>query len=244
MMSNWFVRPTKALPYRLRLFCFPFAAGASATYRQWPKGLPPHVEVIGVELPGRGARLKDKPFCQMRPLIEALSDAIMPLLDLNHAFFGHSMGAMISFELARELRLRGAPQLRHLFVSGRRAPQIPDTRPVTYNLPDPELKARLQELNGTPPEVLDHAELMELMLPIIRADFEIVQTYEFTAGEPLQCPITAFGGVDDTEAQPGDLQPWKNQTRDKFELRMLPGDHFFLRSFEGRLLEMLSRSLA
>ena len=243
MMSPWFVRPAKASPYRLRLFCFPFAAGASANYRHWPRRLPPDIEVIAVELPGRGARIKDKPFLRMRPLIQALLEPILPLLDLNYAFFGHSMGALIAFELARELRHHGAPEPVHLFVSGRQAPQIPDAHRVTYNLPDTELIAHLQELNGTPPEVLAHAELMDMMLPIIRADFELVQTYEYTPGPPLRCPITAFGGLSDIDAQPPHLEPWKDQTTGRFQLRMLPGDHFFVRSSEGQLLEMLSRDL-
>jgi len=243
-MSPWFARPGKASRYGLRLFCFPFAGGASANYRHWPGRLPPHVEVVAVELPGRGARIKDKPYLRMRPLIENLAEAISPLLDLNYAFFGHSMGAMISFELARELRHRGAAEPGRLFVAGRQAPQIPDTDPITYNLPDPELISHLQDLNGTPPEVLAHTELMEMMLPIIRADFELVQTYEFREGQPLRCPITAFGGIDDIEAQPIHLEPWKDQTTGSFQLQMLPGDHFFVRSAERQLLELLSRALA
>jgi medium-chain acyl-[acyl-carrier-protein] hydrolase len=243
MISPWFVRPTKASPYRQRLFCFPFAAGASANYRNWPRRLPHDIEVIAIELPGRGARIRDKPILRMRPLIQALIEPILPLLDLNYAFFGHSMGAMISFELVRELRHRGAPEPGHLFVSGWQAPQIPDADRVTYTLPDAELIAELKELNGTPPEVLAHTELMEMMLPIIRADFELVQTYEYTPGLPLRCPITAFGGLNDIEVQPAQLEPWKDQTTGRFQLRMLPGDHFFVRSSEGQLLEMLSREL-
>jgi len=172
-----------------------------------------------------------------------LTETLGPLLDVDYAFFGHSMGAMIAFELARELRRRGAGEPRHLFASGRRAPQIPNTDPVTYNLPDAQLIADLQKLNGTPPEVLEHEELMQFILPLIRADFELVQTYEYMPDEPLQCPITAYGGIDDLEVPPDKLKPWKEQTQSTFEFLMLAGDHFFLRTSQNELVNLVDKAL-
>src|ERR1051325_10798789 len=184
----------------MRLFCFPYAGGSSLIYRQWHESLPYDVEVCLVQLTGRGSRLMETPYKRVGPLVEAVAGAIQPLLDRPFAFFGHSMGAIICFELARHLRRqRPDTQPAYLFVSGRRAPQFPDTDRVTYDLPEPELIAELRRLHGTPQEVLEHPELMRLMLPLLRADFELVQTYEYTPEPPLGCPIAVFGGLQDYE---------------------------------------------
>lgn len=196
-----------------------------------------------MELPGRGKRLIEPPICSMPAMIEALTPVILPLLDMKFALFGHSMGAIMAFELARELRRRNAPQPEALFVSGRQAPQVPDERPVTYNLSDDEFRAELLRLNGTPVEVLEHAELMDLMLPLLRADFELVQTYQYSDDTPLTCPIAVYGGLQDLDVTRENLLPWKQQTDAQFSLHMLPGDHFFLRSASRILLELLGQEL-
>jgi medium-chain acyl-[acyl-carrier-protein] hydrolase len=128
-------------------------------------------------------------------------------------------------------------------ASGRRAPHVPDTDPVTYNLPHDEFIEELRRINGTPSEVLEHAELMELMLPLLRADFQLVQTYEYIEGDPLRCPIFAYGGSQDDEETRELMSKWKEQTESRFKLHMLPGDHFFLRSSQSLLLELLVRDL-
>lgn len=183
------------------------------------------------------------PIRRLPLLIEALMPVMIGLLDTKFAFFGHSMGAMIAFELARELRRRKMPQPAHLLVSGRRAPNMPKTDPVTYNLPEDEFRAELLRLNGTPTEVLEHAELMSLLLPLLRADFELVQTYEYADDAPLSCPIAVYGGLEDHEVPREALLPWKQQTEARFSLQLLPGDHFFLRSASRHLLQLLEREL-
>ena len=227
----------------LRLFCFPYAGGRNLIFRGWQEGLPAAVEVCPVELPGRGRRLREPPFTKLTTLVEATAEAILPLLDKPFAFFGHSMGAMISFELARRLRREHAPTPVHLFVSGRRAPHIPDTDPPTYDLPEPEFLDELRRLNGTPQEVLEHAELIQLMMPLLRADFEVVQTYRYTPGPPLDCPITAFGGLHDVEVPREYLEAWRDYTAAGFTLRMMPGDHFFLHTAQRLLLQVLAQEL-
>jgi len=241
--SDWFLQPPRRSEAKLRLFCFPYAGGAAALYRGWANPIPSTVEVVPVELPGRGKRLTEPPLRSLPALIEELTPILLPLLDLKFALFGHSMGAMIAFELARELRRRNAPQPEHLFVAGRPAPQIPDEYPATYNLPDDEFKAAMQRLNGTPAEVLEHSELMDLMLPLLRADFELVQTYQYLDDAPLSCPITAYGGLQDEDVTREQLLAWQEQTRARFSLHMLPGDHFFLRSANRLLLELLAKDL-
>src|SRR6185437_8848497 len=183
--TPWFTSKRPNARARLRLFCFPYAGGGPAIYRLWPQNLPTDVEICVAQLPGRGTRMREQPFTNLDALVQAATEAIKPLLDKPFALFGHSMGAMISFELARRLREQGQPQPSYLFISGRRAPQLPNDDPLSYNLPDTELRQELLRLNGTPKEVLEHPELMELMLPLLRADFSVVETYEYRPGVPL-----------------------------------------------------------
>lgn len=240
---EWFLREPPRSEARLRLFCFPYAGGGASVYRNWARQIPSTVEVIPVELPGRGKRLTEPPIRKMPALIEALTPVITPLLDMKFAFFGHSMGAIIAFELARELRRRHGPQPEKIFVSGRQASQIPDRDPITYNLPEDEFRAELLRLNGTPIEVLEHAELMDLLLPLLRADFELIQTYQYCDDTPLHCPIAVYGGLEDNYVPREVLLPWKQQTDAPFSLHMLPGDHFFLHSASHILLELLRQEL-
>lgn len=226
------------------MFCFPYAGGGASIYRGWAASLPSDVEVCPVQLPGRESRLRDQPFDRLPPLIAAAAEALAPHFGMPFVFFGHSMGAMIAFELARELRRRGKPLPLHLFVAGRRAPQLPAREEPIHDLPDDEFFAKLRELNGTPEEVLQHAELMRLLTPILRADFAVNETYEFVADEPFDCGISAFGGLGDLEVTQNDLSGWRDLTRGRFRLRMLPGDHFFLHSARDLILEATARDLA
>lgn len=228
---------------RLRMFCFPYAGGGASIYRGWASGLPPDVEVCPVQLPGREGRLREKPFEAALPLVQAIADALDGLLDLPFVFFGHSMGGLLSYELAHELARRGRPRPLHLFVSGRRAPQVPSREEPIHALPEPEFIAKLRELNGTPEEVLQHEELMRLLIPILRADFAVNETYEYLAREPLDAGISAFGGLGDEEVTREDADAWRSQTRARFRLRMLPGDHFFVHSAKDMILEAVARDL-
>jgi medium-chain acyl-[acyl-carrier-protein] hydrolase len=175
--------------------------------------------------------------------VQALRQAIQPHLNKPFALFGHSMGATIGFELARELRRQHASGPVHLFVSGGRAPQIPDPDPPIHHLPEKEFIAGLRRFNGTPEEVLRNPELMGLFLPILRADLAALETYSYTPGEPLDCSISAFGGLEDEKVSQDELAAWRDQTRGAFTLRMLPGDHFFLRTARTLLLHAISQDL-
>lgn len=228
---------------RLRLFCFPYAGGGALIYRDWHRILPRSIGVYAAQLPGRGDRLAEPPFLDLPTLIGPLTEAIEPHLEKPFAFFGHSMGALIAFELARKLRSEYGVEPAHLFVSGRRAPQLADSDPVTYNLDDAEFIEELRRLNGTPKVMLENPELMQLMGPILRADFQVCQTYIYTDSAPLHCPITAFGGLQDEDVTREYLQPWRTHTSGPFRLRLLPGDHFFLHSAEAILLRLIAEEL-
>jgi medium-chain acyl-[acyl-carrier-protein] hydrolase len=226
---------------RLRLFCFPYAGAGALIFRKWSDALPRDIEVCPIQLPGRGTRLTEPPFTKLPCLIEALVRALDPLLDKPFAFFGHSLGALIGFELARQIRRQYGLHPVRLVASAGRAPQIPHRASPIHTLPDKEFLAELRRLNGTPRELLDHEELMEVMLPILRADFALYETYLYSTEPPLNCPISAFGGLQDRRVNESDLEAWRSQTSASFSLRMFPGDHFFLK--EPLLLRALSQEL-
>ena len=240
--SPWFTIPPKAHA-KIRLFCFPYAGGSSLIFRAWGKALGSSVAVCPAHLPGRERRLSEKPFTRAQSLVEAAAEAILPYLDLPFAFFGHSMGAIISFELARYLRRHQRPQPTHLFISGRSAPQLNIEESATHNLPDAEFAEELRRLNGTPHEVLEHPELMQLMMPLLRADFEVCQTYQYRPEPALDCPISAFGGLHDADVSTAMVEAWREQTNGPFRLWMLPGDHFFVNTEQAQILNLLSREL-
>jgi len=227
----------------LRLFCFPYAGGGALNFRDWADSLPEAIEVCPVELPGRGTQMKSPPFTRVEPLVEAIASALIPYLDKPFVFFGHSMGGLISFELTRLLRRKYARSPVHLFISGRRAPQIPSKKPPIHTLPELAFLQELRHLKGTPEEVLANAELMQLLLPILRADFAVLETYFYTKEPPLACPITVFGGWQDREVSCDPLEAWREQTSTTFSLYMLPGDHFFIQSAQTLLLQRITEQL-
>jgi medium-chain acyl-[acyl-carrier-protein] hydrolase len=240
--ADWFLYPSPQPQAKVRLFCFPYAGGGSGTFRSWLKTLPNFVELCLAQLPGREGRISERPYDDLAAMVDTLSEVIGPHLTKPFAFFGHSMGAMISMELARAVRRKLNVEPVHLFVSGRSAPQMPRTRELTYNLPEPEFIEELRRLNGTPPEVLAHPELMQLVTPLLRADFSVCQTYRYTPEPPLSCPITVFGGLED-ETTREELDGWREQTAATCTVRMAPGNHFFLHSAQPQILRIVEQQL-
>jgi surfactin synthase thioesterase subunit len=241
--NPWVVYPRQNPSAYMRLFCFPYAGAAASVFNTWPHSLSVELEVCAIQLPGRGGRFREPPHTRMSTLCDAAFSAIRPLLDKPFMFFGHSMGAMIGFELARLLRRERQPLPSHLFVSGRRAVQIHEDDPRTYDLPEAEFLQELRRLNGTPREVLEHRELLELMLPQLRADFELIHTHKYSEEAPFAFPITAFGGLEDIEVSKEQLEKWREQTSATFRLHMLPGDHFFIHSAQHRLLRIINEEM-
>lgn len=243
--------PSAWLAYRrvnpqagLRLFCFPYAGGSASIFAAWPNQLPTHIEVCPVQLPGRETRIKEAPYKRLTMLVEALARELSPFLDKPFAFFGHSMGALISFELTRHLRRTGGPQPGHLFVSAARAPHTPDTEPPIHHLPEKEFIEALKAYNGTPEPVLQHEELMEIILPYLRADFEICETHTYQAEEPLPMPFTVLGGWEDKKIEANQLGAWRDLTSSTCTIKMFSGDHFFLLKYRQQILETISSQLS
>lgn len=242
--SPWLLGFRAAARPRLRLVCFPYAGGNAAAYRTWATALPPDIEVLGVQLAGRGTRFKEPLSTRLEPMLEALAPEVAKLGEnAPFAFFGHSMGALIAFELTRELRLRGAPLPSHLLVSAHRAPGLPEREEPLHHLSDAEFLTALRRYGGMPASVLEQPELMEMILPIVRADFALIEAWREIPGAPLDLPITAFCGESDATATVEEMDSWRGHTLGKFTLHTLPGDHFFLQSAEPALLDLMTREL-
>ena len=226
-----------------RLFCFPYAGGGGGAFREWAEALAPALEVWAVQLPGRPPRMHEPTWTRMDSMARAVAAALRSYSDKPFALYGHSMGAKLGFEVARQLRRERARQPAHLAVSGCPAAHLPITEPPVHTLPDAEFLDKLRKLNGTPREVLEHPELMKLFAPMLRADFEAIHTYVHTPEPPLDLPISAYGGLEDDEASREELEAWREHTSAGFILRMLPGDHFFLHSNQHLFLHTLARNL-
>ena len=245
-VSNPFLSiPRPVADARLRLFCFPHAGGAASLFRLWHTGLPASVEVCGVQLPGREARWREEVFTDVDTLLGVLVPALAPLLDLPFALFGHSMGAVLAFELARELRRRGMPAPLHLFLSGHRAPQTPEGRFNIHQLPDAEfLEQIVMRYDGIPKIILEEPELLRIYLRALRADFALLETYPYRAEPPLGCPLSVVNSLDDPSVTLEELVAWREQTEDFFRLELLPGAHFYFHKDPAQLLRSLARDLA
>ncbi len=227
---RWFEHLSNARAPSLCLFCFPYAGGSADVYRNWRRWLPEHIDLCLVHLPGRGRSMGERAFTRLTAMVDAVLDRIDRRTEAPYALFGHSMGALICFELARKLFCRSRSGPKHLFVSGHRAPQCSRNEPATFNLPYDKFIAELRKLNGTPQEFLGHPELMQLFMNVLRADFEAVETYEYLSGEPLSCPITVYGGLDDERVPMESCHAWQKQTSASCKVRMFKGDHFFIRN--------------
>lgn len=241
--TRWILRQPAAGPARLRLFCLPFAGGGASSYRGWRDGLPAGVELCALQLPGREARFGEPLLSEMQALVEGTLQAVLPLRDRPYAFFGHSMGAVIAYETARRLAECGGPQPALLAVSGRCAPFLQPRVEPMHGLDDDAFIQGLRRLEGTPAEVLENGELMQLLLPILRADFRAIESYRWREGPPLTSRLLVLGGETDPDTDPPALQAWAEVTRGGCRCEILPGGHFFIASERARVLSILSEEL-
>ena len=221
------VTPSAGQSNAIRLFCFPHAGGGASVFRPWMTELAPDINVYPVQLPGREGHWREPPLTRISALVPALSEALRPFLQPPYAFFGHSMGAFVAFELARQLRRENRQVPAALIVSAARAPQIPDPDPPVHTLPAQQLLENLKRLDGIPQELLEHPDLVAVLLPAMRADLAICETYEYRDELPFKCPISIYGGEHDYKVPLEHLIPWRVHTSGEFRLRVFPGDHFF-----------------
>lgn len=243
-------RPSPWLAYRqpnpqarIRLFCFPYAGGGASIFSSWAKQLPDQVEVCPVQLPGRETRAREPAYKRLASLVEVLAQELSPLFDKPFALFGHSMGALIAFELARHLQRTRGPEPVHLFVSAMRAPHIPATGRSIHHLPELEFVEAIRAFNGTPDQVWEDEDLRSIVLACLRADFELFETYAYKPEAPLDVPITAFGGWQDLKIDPNQLGSWEELTANACVVQFLPGDHFFINGDRKQLLKTIANQL-
>jgi surfactin synthase thioesterase subunit len=242
--SSWFVCPRVDPNIETRLFIFPYAGGGPAAFGGWFADHPSHIEAWVAHYPGRGSRHNEPPIEELNTLADGLSQAIQPLLDKPFALFGHSMGGLIAFELTRHLQDNHLPQPAILFVSGCGAPHLPDPYPPIHTLPDAEFLKALKQLNGLPAELLQLRDTMELLLPILRADFKAVESYRYIPNVSLlDVPIVAYGGLEDSRVSRARLEGWASHTNSRFKSIFFPGDHFFIHRVKDEVMRSIAKEI-
>jgi len=230
---------------KIKLFCLPYAGGSSSIYSRWSKALNGIIEVQPIELSGRGRRYND-------PLYDSFGQAVDDIYSIieqdiatapDYAIFGHSLGALLAYELIHKIKSQGKPGPIHVFFSGSKAPNVREKEEKTYNLPDHEFKQKLFELGGTPKELIESEELMEFFLPVLRADFKINDTYEYVAkANSIDCGITVISGKRE-DVKLHELTEWRKHAEGKCNFFVLDGDHFFINTHTSDVLKIVNNIL-
>jgi medium-chain acyl-[acyl-carrier-protein] hydrolase len=228
----------------VRLFCFPYAGGGASTFHRWPEYLPDDIELNAIQLPGHETRIGDNPYVELSLLLQELMRVLRPFFTQPFAFLGHSMGALIGYELARAIRREGGALPSVLFLSGLRALQIPNPDPPLHDLSERHFLQQLQSRYGMPVNLMQKSELLEVFLPLLRANFRMCETYVYTPEAPLDCPLSVFGGLQDARISRDDLAAWRVQTNCDLRLRMLEGDHYFFEHSWMDIAYLVGRDLA
>jgi medium-chain acyl-[acyl-carrier-protein] hydrolase len=241
--DRWVIRYKRNPAAKLRLFCFSYAGGGVSVFRLWPGALSPDVEVCAVQLPGREQRFREPLISRISELVPAVGEAIAPLLDRPFALFGHSLGALNAFCLARWLRRHVGKRPLRLFVSARSAPHLPLVRPPVHGLPEARFIEELRFYDATPAAVLADAGLRALFLPVLRADFALFEGYTHEAEPPLDTPIVALAGSSDHTVAEERIAAWREHTSGPFSLHVVPGGHFFVNTSQAAVLQLIDKEL-
>lgn len=239
--NPWLPHATLATTARMRLFCVPYAGGSATMFRPWTTLAPDGVQIAAIQLPGRDHRLGERPFTAADTLVPSLLDGLRDYLDRPFAIFGHSMGALIAFELTRELRRRAQPLPERLFLSAHRAPHLRDRSTPMHALEHDAFVEALRNLEGTPEEVLEHEELMAILVPTLRADFQLCETYQWIEERPLDVPLTLFGGTRDPNVSRDELEAWSSMTTGPVTTQMFEGGHLFLQHAHEELMNAIQK---
>jgi surfactin synthase thioesterase subunit len=224
--------------------CFPYAGGGASAFRLWSRALPAEIELCAVQLPGREERIAETPLTDWHEAAERLVTALKPWMDRPFALFGHSLGALLAFEVAHWVLRDRQPGLVGLFVSAHEAPHLPSDDPPACTLPEEDFVQRLRGYDGTPDGVFDEPALRDVFLPLLRADFRLSETYAYEHDAPLTVPISAYGGVQDEHVSAATLDAWREHTTRTFRRLMFSGGHFFLHQHREALVGDVARQLA
>lgn len=242
--NPWFQVKSPSPNAALRLFCFPYAGGSASVFQGWPEQLPRDIEVIALQYPGRGYRFSEPLISNCADMVAALMPNIVPWLDRPYAFFGHSNGGLVSFELALALQRAGYRKPVHHFISGKSPVHLPRKRKTLHNLPDGEFINELGDLGGTPREFMDDPELMQLFLPILRADFALSETYTYAwKNARLKTNASFLYGVQDDSFGKEDVAPWLDLIEGETDSAGYDGDHFFINSHKRDVMQFVGNKL-
>lgn len=239
--DSWVIHPSSKSSTKLRLFCFHHSGTGASVFRDWSKCLPDSVVVCPIQLPGRETRLGEPLRTHLQGVSEEIAEAMRPYLDRPFAFFGHSLGAIICFEVARQLRRQNLPQPAHLFIASCCAPhRMTRSGILLHQADDAVILETVEHRYGNlPKNIKQNPMLVRYLLPILRADFELGETYHCEPGQPLDCPISVFGGTADQTVAPEELRAWGEQTQSTCTLKMFSGNHFFFVKEPSSLLEVI-----
>ncbi|MGG1616285.1 thioesterase II family protein [Paenibacillus sp. NRS-1782] len=242
--QSWFVKTAAHPAEKLQLFCFPYAGGGASIFSSWKSRLAPDITVLPVQLPGRESRSTEAPMDTIQDIVQSLLPAMAPYVHKPFAFFGHSMGALIAFEAARQLYSKTGKLPVHIIASGKSAPHRPYSKKQLHDLADQPFTEELRLMQGTPEEVLQNADLMQIIMPRLRADFKVCETYVYQQGGPLACPMTILGGMKDHEVSTDSLHAWQQHTTSPIDVRMFEGNHFFIHEQEQEVISTVVNILS
>lgn len=228
---------------RLRLVCFAYAGGSAASFLDWAPALPPEVALCAVQLPGRGARFREPALSDMSLIVQELARVLGAAVDLPAVYFGHSLGSLVAFEVARAIVRHGGHAPRRLLFAGCHAPGYRSAGGELHLKDDEALIDELRHYAGTPPEVLAHRELMSLVLPTIRADFALAETYRYQPGPPLDIPFAVLFGTDEERESMRQVEGWQDESRHPMRLQWFEGGHFFIQSRREEVLRCVRGEL-
>lgn len=224
------------------MICFPFAGGGASAYMNWTNKLDKSISLCPVQLPGREKRFAEPAFTSMKDAVDALMVSITAIArEKEIVLYGHSMGARIAYEVAKELQQKGI-NIKYLFVSGSPTPDVPEAMPI-YHLNDNEFIEGLKRFDGTPKEILENQELISVFLPMLRADFTLIDTYCEDEITVLHCPIMSFGGDSDNDAKPDEIREWSKCTNNSFDYKVYSGGHFFIKEHEDDIMSIINHAL-
>jgi surfactin synthase thioesterase subunit len=225
---------------KIRMICLPFAGGSKYSYYRYVKLAPEWLEVIPVDLPGRGARLNERLLTDMQAVVDDVLSNIRRYMDSPYVLYGHSMGALTVLLLTRRIRKEGLRMPLHLFVTGHGGPSANDSKIIRYNLPENELIEELNVLDGMPGEIIKDKFLLRFFLPVIRADFKAIETFTYSPEQKLDIPITCVIGREE-KISLEKAKAWENETTARVDVRQFPGKHFFIYQHDKEIMTLICR---
>jgi len=244
LKNKWCVIPRPNPTADIKLICIPYAGGSASIYIPWINYLPHNVELVIIQPPGRSSRISETPLDNMSKLINEMGLVLPKILNKPYILFGHSLGSKIAFEIIRKSTSLHIPHPMFFIASGSAGPQKKNNRDITYNLNDDEFISKLEEMDGTPKDVINNKELMSIVLPTLKADFKISETYQFTGNKYFNIPLSVLGGEYDVDINLDDLKLWQYFFNSTSEITIFSGGHFFINSHKEEVLEKINEIIS